>query len=98
MTEAAETETSQSETPPRQSRRRGWLRPLLLFGVPALAIALVGYFWLTSGRYVSTDNAYVSQNMVAVSADVGGRIVEVAVGENDTVRRGDLLFRIDPEP
>ncbi|CAN5380453.1 HlyD family secretion protein [soil metagenome] len=78
--------------------KRPWLRPLLLFGVPVLILAVVGYIWLTSGRFVATDNAYVSQDKVSVSADVAGRIVEVAVRENQTVKAGDLLFRIDPEP
>jgi membrane fusion protein (multidrug efflux system) len=47
---------------------------------------------------VSTDNAYVQQDKVSISAEVGGRIIDVAVRENDVVNAGDLLFRIDPEP
>ncbi|HYD05966.1 MAG TPA: HlyD family secretion protein, partial [Reyranella sp.] len=49
-------------------------------------------------HYVSTDNAYVQQDKVSISAEVSGRIVEVAVRENQSVRQGDLLFRLDPEP
>jgi membrane fusion protein (multidrug efflux system) len=78
--------------------RRRWLKPLLMFGVPLLIAAVVGYIWLTSGRYVSTDNAYVQQDMVSVSPDVSGRIVEVRVRENQAVKAGDVLFVIDPEP
>lgn len=78
--------------------RRAWLRPLLMFGVPLLIALAGGYLWLTSGRFASTDNAYVQQDKVAVSADVAGRIVEVAVREDQAVRAGDLLFRIDPAP
>ncbi|RHW17121.1 HlyD family secretion protein [Sphingomonas gilva] len=78
--------------------RRRWLKPLLMFGVPLLIAAVVGYVWLTSGRYVSTDNAYVQQDMVSISPDVSGRIVEVRVRENQTVEAGDVLFVIDPEP
>lgn len=78
--------------------RRKWLRPLLMFGVPLIILGVVGYFWLTSGRYASTDNAYVQQDKVAVSAEVAGRIVKVAVRENQRVKKGDLLFEIDPEP
>ena len=78
--------------------RRRWLRPLLLVAMPLLIVAIGGYFWLTGGRYVSTDNAYVSQDKVSVSSDVAGRIVAVAVRENQRVRAGDLLFRIDPQP
>ncbi len=79
-------------------RRRSWLRPLLMFGVPLLLVAIVGYFYLTGGKSVSTDNAYVQQDKVSVSSDVAGRIVAVGVKENQVVKAGDLLFRIDPEP
>lgn len=82
-----------SERPPRR-----WLRPLLMFGVPMLVIVVAAYFWATSGRFVTTDNAYVAQDKVSVAADVAGRIVAVAVRENQQIRAGDLLFRIDPEP
>jgi membrane fusion protein (multidrug efflux system) len=78
--------------------RRSWLRPLLLFGVPLIILAIVGFFWLTSGRFASTDNAYVQHDKVSVSAEVAGRIVKVAVRENQRVRKGDLLFEIDPAP
>lgn len=83
-----------SETP----QRRRWLRPLLLVSVPLLIAVAGGWLWLTAGRFVSTDNAYIQQDKVSVSSDVGGRIVEVAVRENQPVRAGDLLFRIDPAP
>lgn len=79
-------------------RKRNWLRPLLMFGVPLLLIAAAGAWWAMSGGTVSTDNAYVQQDKVSVASDVAGRIVEVAVKENQTVKAGDLLFRIDPEP
>lgn len=83
---------------PAEPRRRAWLRPLLMFGVPVLIVAVAAYGWLSSGHTVSTDNAYVQQDKVGVAADVNGRIVEVSVKENQTVKAGDLLFRIDPDP
>ncbi|HEY0623409.1 HlyD family secretion protein [Sphingomonas sp.] len=81
-----------------EPRKRRWLRPLLMFGVPLLLIAAVGSWWTLSGGTVSTDNAYVQQDKVSVASDVAGRIVEVAVKENQVVKAGDLLFRIDPDP
>ena len=66
--------------------------------VPLALVLAGGYFWVTGGRYVSTDNAYLQQDKAMLAPDVAGRIVEVAVRENDTVHKGDLLFRIDPEP
>ncbi|MDP9412661.1 MAG: biotin/lipoyl-binding protein [Pseudomonadota bacterium] len=67
-------------------------RILLMLSLPLLLGLVGGYFWLTSSRYVSTDNAYVQQSKVTVSAEVSGPIVEVAVTENRRVARGDLLF------
>lgn len=92
--EGATTTTAPAETRPR----RRWLRPALMLSLPLLIAAVGGWFWLTGGRYVSTDNAYVQQDKVSISADVSGRIVAVAVRENQMVKAGDLLFRIDPDP
>ena len=71
---------------------------ILMFSVPLLLAAAGGYFWMTSGRFASTDNAYVKQDVVSVSSDVTGRIVEVRVKENQQVKAGDVLFVVDPEP
>lgn len=82
----------------REGARRKWLRPVLMVYVPlALAAAGVGYYF-ANDHYVSTDNAYVQQDKVSVAAEVGGRVVEVMVRENQSVKAGDILFRIDPEP
>lgn len=79
-------------------KRRRSMRFVLMLALPvALAIG-GGYLWLTGGRYASTDNAYLEQNRVAITADQSGRIVEVAVHENQAVKKGDLLFKIDPQP
>jgi membrane fusion protein (multidrug efflux system) len=80
--------------PPRKKR----LRLILMLSVPLIILAVGAYFYLTSGRYVSTDNAYVQQDKASVSAEVTGRIVEVDVKENQPVKAGQLLFRIDPAP
>lgn len=83
---------------PEPKAKRNWLRPLLMFGVPALILGVVGWFWMNSGHTVSTDNAYVQQDKVSVSAEISGRIVEVSARENQVVKAGDVLFRIDPDP
>lgn len=81
-----------------QEPQRRWARLVALLSVPLILIGIGAYVWLTSGRFVSTDNAYIQQDKVSVSADVGGRIVEVSAHENQHVNKGDLLFRVDPEP
>lgn len=77
-------------------RRRRSRRIFLLASVPVLLILGGGYAWLTGGRYISTDNAYVQQTHVAISSDVSGKIEDVLVRENQKVKAGDILFRIDP--
>ena len=81
-----------------EARRRPRWRLALMLVVPLLLAAVGGWFWLTSGRYVSTDNAYVQQDKVAVAAEVAGTIGEVFVQENQQVKKGDLLFRLDQRP
>ena len=82
-------------------RRSLWVRlrrPLLMLLVPLLIVGGGTYYYLTAGRSVSTDNAYVSQDKVSISSDITGRVVAVNVGESQSVKRGDVLFTIDPEP
>jgi membrane fusion protein (multidrug efflux system) len=73
-------------------------RFLLLVAVPAVAVAAGLALWLQGGRFEETENAYVKAHMIAVTADVSGRVVEVGVRDNEPVVAGALLFRIDPAP
>ena len=73
-------------------------RFLLLVGVPAIAVAAGLALWLQGGRFEETENAYVKAHMIAVTADVSGRVVEVGVRDNEPVAAGALLFRIDATP
>jgi len=91
--EAVEVDAPAEERQPGRLRRR-----ILMFSVPVLVIAVGAYFWLTSGRFVSTDNAYVKQDIVSVSSDVGGRITDVKVRENQIVKAGQVLFVVDQDP
>ena len=65
---------------------------------PALVLVAAAYLYVSSGRYVSTDNAYVQADHVTVAPQIGGRVVDVQARENQTVKAGDVLFRIDPQP
>src|SRR6476469_3742809 len=85
--------------PAAEPRPRRRSRRFIIMGiVPVILIAVGAWFWLTGGRYASTDNAYVQQDRVTITAEIPGRIVEVAVKSNQHVKKGDLLFRLDPEP
>ena len=71
---------------------------MLLIGVPLAAAAAALYFYAAGGRHVETDNAYVKAHIIAVSAEVAGRVVAVEVRDNQPVAAGAPLFRIDPAP
>ena len=58
---------------------RGALRFILLLCVPAIVIGTAAYFYLTGGRYVSTENAYVKADIVQISPDLDGRVTDVLV-------------------
>ncbi|MEP7131408.1 MAG: HlyD family secretion protein [Sphingomicrobium sp.] len=77
---------------------KGLLTKIVMFIVPALLIIAGGYYWLTSGGSVTTDDAQVKQDIVSVSPQVNGQVVQVFVRNGSRVKRGDLLFRIDPAP
>jgi len=79
-------------------RRRYRARVVLLVLGPLVALAVAAYVYATGGRYVTTDNAYVRAGMVSVAANVSGEITEIMIRENQPVKAGDVLFRIDPEP
>src|SRR5437868_9930030 len=77
---------------------KGFMRTFVMLFVPALLVLGGAYYWLTSGGSVSTDDAQVKQDIVSVSPQVNGQVVQVFVRNGAKVRRGDLLFRIDPQP
>lgn len=81
---------------PARERRLG--RVAIMLSLPAVLVAIGLYFWLTGGRTVSTDNAQVNAHVVEVGTEVAGRVIEVDVSENQHVKAGDLLFRLDPVP
>jgi len=71
------------------------LRWPLLIGGPVIVIAVVAWFLLTGGRYQSTDDAYVQAARTPISANVSARVIELDVKDNQQVRKGDVLFRLD---
>ena len=77
---------------------RARLRRILMIGGVALVVALTVYFYLSGGRYVSTDDAYVHAAKLMVSTDVSGLVAEVDVHEGQVVKKGDILFKLDTHP
>lgn len=90
----------EAEAAPRSRGGAGrWARRfVLLIVVPAVAVIGAVYWYALGGRIVTTENAYVKSNIVAVSTNLDGRVVEVEVNDNQTVAAGQVLFRLDPRP
>src|SRR5882724_12851628 len=83
--------------PDRKTRLQRLRWPLMLLA----AIAVFGggaYFYIKGGRYQSTDDAYAQAATVSISANVGGRVSEIDVRDNELVQRGTALFKLDDAP
>lgn len=78
---------------PSTSRIARWV------ALAVIACALV-MLWIVLSRAAdnpSTDAASIDADVVHVASEVGGRVIKLGVTENAEVKRGDLLFQIDPE-
>jgi membrane fusion protein (multidrug efflux system) len=87
---------SQTTTQATPRQRKSKLRPILFLLLP---VALIGggYLYVTGGQIMSTDNAYIQADQLGVSTDVAGTVIEVAVHENEAVKKGQLLYRLKPD-
>lgn len=89
------------ETGTRADSRGRWRLRLIRWGLMAggLLAVLVGglLYWLDTGRVVSTGDAYVEANVMMVSTDVSGIVSSIPVHDGEVVKRGQVLFRLDPK-
>jgi membrane fusion protein (multidrug efflux system) len=74
-------------------RKKRIVIPLLVLLLGGIAAG--GYWYVDLRSYVSTDDAYVDANRVSISTKVLGRVAELTVDEGDSVKRGQLLVRLD---
>jgi membrane fusion protein (multidrug efflux system) len=78
------------------SKRRG---PLFKASVAAVALLLgTGgtFYWLHARQFESTDDAFVDGTVIRLAAQTDGLIAELLVSDNQSVRAGQLIARIDP--
>lgn len=76
-------------------RRTQVVRRVLMGVVPLVAVAAGVSWYLMSGRYVGTDNAYVKADIASVSPEISGNIQSVLVAENQLVKKGQPVITID---
>lgn len=75
-----------------------WRGRLVMYGLPLLLLIGVGLYWQSLQGKVTTDNAYLRQDKVAVGAEVSGPIAQTMVKSGQDVTVGQVLFRIDSRP
>ena len=79
----------------RSMRRRDRLR-YALFALLPIVLIVGCYLYVTGGKVMSTDDAYVQADKVGISTDISGIVLDVAVKENQHVETGQVLYRLDP--
>src|SRR3984957_6071509 len=81
------------------AKPRSGIRRVLTVGVGLAAIGAAGWYgydyWTVGRFHVSTDDAYVQADTVTIAPKVSGYLVEVLVQDNETVKAGQVLARID---
>jgi len=70
----------------------------IFFAVAVLTVAAGAFYWWYRQTHISTDDAYIEGRIHPVAARVQGTVIEVLVEDNQSVKKGDLLLRVDPEP
>src|ERR1700738_2437462 len=91
---ASEQDAKTNLWPSRQAIKRAALALLLTLGV--VAATDYGYRYLTTGRYLeTTDDAYVKADSTIIAPKVSGYIAQVLVNDNQPVKAGQLLAKID---
>src|SRR5690242_5395022 len=93
-------DTSILDRPPAGASTKQALRKGLLAGAGLLGLVAAAWFgtqYWTVGRFqVSTDDAYVKADNTTIAPKVSGYLTEVQVGDNESVKAGQALARIDP--
>jgi membrane fusion protein, multidrug efflux system len=85
---------AQGQAPVRKSRRKLVFAALL--AIAAVAGAVYGHYWWTTGRFIEeTDDAYVGADTATIAAKVAGYVSAVQVKDNEQVRAGQVIARID---
>jgi membrane fusion protein (multidrug efflux system) len=102
LAEAKSQPEGASQAPAKSGAQAGFgrkrLRMTLLVALPLIA-AVIGFgIYITGGRYISTDNAYVGAQKVLITPDISGKIIHVAIREGQHVKPGDELFTLDKVP
>jgi membrane fusion protein (multidrug efflux system) len=80
----------------RRLNKRRWLLRGLVAVVVVVAILWALYHFLVGRWYEGTDDAYVNGNVVQITPQVPGTVISIGADDNDYVRKGQVLVKLDP--
>jgi membrane fusion protein (multidrug efflux system) len=86
-----------TETRALPPRPKGSSRKLVILGALVVLAGIGAYFWVHSLDRVSTDDAQVDGHIIPISPKIYGKVLEVLVDDNQQVKKGQVLVRIDPQ-
>lgn len=94
---AANTRADNAGAAPARNKGKRKMMLLLLLAVVVICLVAFGrYYWLHGRFYESTDDAYVTGNLVQITPQVAGTVTTIAADDGDYVKQGQLLVRLDP--
>jgi membrane fusion protein (multidrug efflux system) len=85
-------DTSSAVNAPTRTKQ---LRRVLMLVIPAAVVIAGGLAYLWGGRFIDTDNAYVKSDIASLSPDISGAVTDVMAAENQIVKKGQPLVKVD---
>lgn len=76
-------------------KKKNFKRFILLIFIPLMTIMFTLGFFYSLGRYVTTENAYIKAPIISIQSQIPGRVKTVFVKDNQQVKKGQKLFKID---
>jgi membrane fusion protein (multidrug efflux system) len=76
-------------------KKKDFKRFILLIFIPLMTIMFTLGFFYSLGRYVTTENAYIKAPIISIQSQIPGRVKTVFVKDNQQVKKGQKLFKID---
>jgi multidrug efflux system membrane fusion protein len=84
-------------SPDVRAGQRKFIRKIVTLIIVASAVVITFYVWGIIERHPRTDDATARANVGGIAPRVGGQIIKLNVQDNQAVKKGDVLFEIDPE-
>jgi len=79
----------------KQDKKKNFKRFILLIFIPLMTIMFTLGFFYSLGRYITTQNAYIKAPIISIQSQIPGRVKTVFVKDNQQVKKGQKLFKID---